>query len=232
MKRTFEAANEDVGSKNKALICELMQGFYTLGWCTGTGGGISILDRASKRLFMAPSGVQKERMVESDMYELDASQPYPWKTLCAPSAPGLKLSECAPLFAAAYELRGAGAVLHSHALSACLVTTLPAVKAVGEWSITGFEMIKGIRGHKNTDKLVVPVIANTEREAELTERLRGAIAKYPLTYAVLVEHHGVYVWGDTWEHAKTQAECYHYLFELSWQLSLAGRFALAPSTRS
>jgi ribulose-5-phosphate 4-epimerase/fuculose-1-phosphate aldolase len=45
---------------------------------------------------------------------------------------------------------------------------------------------------------VVPVIANTEREAELTERLKAAIAQYPRTYAILVENHGVYIWGDSW----------------------------------
>jgi len=187
-----------------------------------------VLDREAKILYMAPSGVQKERMKEEDLFELDVSKPYPWNTLCAPTHPSLKLSECAPLFAAAFELRNAGAVLHSHALSCALITNIPEVKAKGVWAITGFEMIKGIRGHKNTDTLIVPVIKNTEREIELTERLKAAIAQYPTTCAVLVENHGVYIWGDSWEHAKTQAECYHYLFDLTWQLHLAHLYSLPP----
>jgi len=210
----------------KALICELMRGFYAQGWCSGTGGGISILDRDSKVLYMAPSGVQKERMKSEDIFELDASKPFPWSVLCSPTTASMKLSECAPLFAAAYEIRSAGAVLHSHALNCALVTTIPEVKEKGYWAVTGFEMIKGIRNHKNTDTLIVPVIKNTEREAELTERLKAAIEANPKSYAILVENHGVYIWGDSWEHAKTQAECYHYLFDLTWQLHIAGQFTL------
>ena len=29
------------------------------------------------------------------------------------------------------------------------------------------------------------------------------IAQYPETSAILVRRHGVYVWGDTWQQAKT-----------------------------
>lgn len=41
------------------------------GWVSGTGGGISV--RAGDKIVMAPSGVQKERMVPEDMFVLDAS---------------------------------------------------------------------------------------------------------------------------------------------------------------
>ena len=81
-----------------------------------------------------------------------------------------------------------------------------------EFRCTQLEMIKGIKGHGYYDDLEVPIIENTARESELTWSLRQAMEAFPKTYAVLVRRHGVYIWGDTWQQAKTQAECYHYLF--------------------
>ena len=42
--------------------------------------------------------------------------------------------------------------------------------------------------------------------------MAAAIEGYPDVDAVLVAGHGVYVWGATWAQAKTQAECYDFLF--------------------
>ena len=50
-------------------ICELCRKFYTFGWVTGTGGGVSIRD--GKHIFIAPSGVQKELMQPTDMFVMD-----------------------------------------------------------------------------------------------------------------------------------------------------------------
>ena len=54
----------------KELICELCRQFYRQGWVSGTGGGISI--REGDRVYMAPSGVQKERIQPEHLFELDA----------------------------------------------------------------------------------------------------------------------------------------------------------------
>lgn len=81
---------------------------------------------------------------------------------------------------------------------------------------------QGIKGHGFYDTLVVPIIENTAREYELTESLQKAIAAYPKSNAVLVRRHGVYIWGDDWAHAKTQAECYHYLFEAAVEMKNMG----------
>ncbi|CEG78507.1 Putative Methylthioribulose-1-phosphate dehydratase [Rhizopus microsporus] len=48
------------------LIPELCRLFYNLGWVTGTGGGISI--RKGDKVYIAPSGVQKERMEPQDLF--------------------------------------------------------------------------------------------------------------------------------------------------------------------
>lgn len=50
---------------------------------------------------------------------------------------------------------------------------------------------------------MVPIIENTPFEEDLREELDKAIIEYPETCAVLVRRHGVYVWGDTWQQAKT-----------------------------
>lgn len=162
-------------------------------------------------------------------------------------------------------------------------------------------VVQGIEGHGFYGNCVVPIIENTARECELTDRLRQAIKDYPQANAVLVRRHGgcsstvqqaageprrsvqtaaccthchsreaaglrnlhtanskgwqlihrlalcacrrmhpalahqpyrhcaapcltagVYVWGKDWIQAKTQAECYDYLFEAAVKMAQLG----------
>jgi ribulose-5-phosphate 4-epimerase/fuculose-1-phosphate aldolase len=50
-------------------ICSMCRNFYRLGWVSGTGGGISI--RRKEIVYMAPSGVQKEKIRPEDIFVLD-----------------------------------------------------------------------------------------------------------------------------------------------------------------
>ncbi|XP_059662661.1 probable bifunctional methylthioribulose-1-phosphate dehydratase/enolase-phosphatase E1 1 [Cornus florida] len=213
--------------ETKVLISDLCRQFYTLGWVSGTGGSITIkvhddsIPKPNQLILMSPSGVQKERMVPEDMYVLSSSGSILSSPLAKryPHKPP-KCSDCAPLFLKAYETRNAGAVIHSHGMESCVVTMInPSSK---EFRITHMEMIKGIQGHGYHDELVVPIIENTAHEQELTESLAEAIEAYPKTTAVLVRNHGIYIWGDSWISAKTQAECYHYLFDAAIKLHQLG----------
>lgn len=50
--------------------------------------------------------------------------------------------------------------------------------------------LQGIEGHGFYGNCIVPIIENTARECELTDRLRQAIKDYPRANAVLVRRHG------------------------------------------
>ncbi|KAK2586628.1 hypothetical protein KPH14_011675 [Odynerus spinipes] len=198
------------------LIPELCRQFYHLGWVTGTGGGISI--KHENKIYIAPSGVQKERISPDDMFVQDING----KDLELPSAEKkLKKSQCTPLFMCAYLRRNAGAVIHTHSKVALMVTLLWPGK---EFRVSHLEMIKGIRNQKSgkayryDEELVIPIIENTPFEEDLKEELDKAILDYPETCAVLVRRHGIYVWGDTWQQAKTMTECYDYLFDVAIQM--------------
>lgn len=195
-----------------ALICDLARSFYDLGWASGTGGGICIRD--GDRVVLAPSGVQKERMQPGQMFTmaLDGS------VLTRPDDAALRPSECSSLFLKAINLRGAGAVIHSHSIHAVMATLI----FEKEFSVSHLEMIKGIEGMGYGDRLVVPIIDNTARECDLADSLEAAILAYPETHAVLVRRHGVYVWGPDWVRAKTQAECYDYLFRAAVEMRRLG----------
>ncbi|HEX6096864.1 MAG TPA: methylthioribulose 1-phosphate dehydratase [Thermoanaerobaculia bacterium] len=194
------------------LICDLARSFYDLGWASGTGGGICI--REGDEIVMAPSGVQKERMRPEQMFRLAPDG----AVLSRPEDPSLHPSECSSLFLKAINLRGAGAVIHSHSIHAVMATLLFET----EFAISHLEMIKGIAGMGYRDRLVVPIIDNTARECDLADSLEAAILAYPETHAVLVRRHGVYVWGPDWVRAKTQAECYDYLFRAAVEMRRLG----------
>ena len=222
----------------RVLIPELCRQFYDLKWVTGTGGGMAMLHDGD--YYLAPSGVQKERMQSDDLFVLRDPTPLqllspippfpllpnrPIMTVSAPPADRrYGPSQCTPLFFEAFTQRSARACIHTHSQAAMLVTLM----CDKEFRITHQEMIKGIRvgstkaNYRYFDELVVPIIDNTPEEADLTDWLAAALRDYPDTNAVLVRRHGVYVWGESWEKAKTMCECYDYLFEVAVEMHKLG----------
>lgn len=196
---------------------------YHQGWVTGTGGGISI--KLDDEIYIAPSGVQKERIQIDDMFIQNMEGE---DLVVPPEYKKLKKSQCTPLFMVAFRDRNAGACIHTHSPNAVMATLLWPGK---EFRITHQEMIKGVfdqelnRYLRYDEELVVPIIENTPFEKDLEESLTKAIQEYPGTTAVLVRRHGIYVWGDTWQKAKTQCECYDYLFNIAIEMK---KFGLDP----
>lgn len=91
----------------------------------------------SSQIYIAPSGVQKERICPEDIFVQDiAGQDLE----LPPPEKKLKKSQCTPLFMCAYISRNAGAVIHTHSKFAVMATLLwPGT----EFRVTHLEMIKG-----------------------------------------------------------------------------------------
>jgi methylthioribulose-1-phosphate dehydratase len=197
--------------ETKVLLCELLRLFYDKGWVSGTGGGICG-PTDDGNLFLAPTGVHKERIQPDDFFVV---RPADGSVVHGAADASLRPSECNGIFCAVARARGARGVMHSHALSAVLAADL-----AGEddhVAIQRLEMLKGIRDVGNEDVHLVPVIRNTRREHELTEQVEKVLAdeRFARAFAILVADHGAYIWGeDVWE-AKRHAEVYHFLFEAS-----------------
>jgi methylthioribulose-1-phosphate dehydratase len=193
-------------SDQRELLCEMLRLFYEKGWVSGTGGGICALESPG-RLLLAPTAVHKELVKPQDLFVLNVES---GEVLESPDA--LRPSECRDIFRTIIRERGAGAVVHSHALSAVLACDLT---QSDELAITDLEMLKGIPGVANTDEHLVPVVDNTPTEPELVAAVEDVLRdpRFADACAIGVRDHGAYLWGaDIWE-AKKHTEVYHFLFE-------------------
>jgi methylthioribulose-1-phosphate dehydratase len=225
------------------LICELCRLFYDNNWVTGTGGGISIRDVEGPNpdlVYIAPSGVQKERIQPWEMFLVELPDE---KIIRTPNdipkeltkSYKYKPSACTPLFISCYTLRDAGACIHTHSQHAVMMTLF--LENEKEFTISHIEQIKAlpkleyneetkkiekVGSMEYYDKLVIPIIENTPHEEDLTDSLQEAIKNYPSASAVLVRRHGIYVWGETVWKAKVYNEAIDYLLELAVKMKLAG----------
>ncbi|KAL5205056.1 hypothetical protein ABZP36_009927 [Zizania latifolia] len=185
----------DAVREARELVAELCRHFYAQGWVTGTGGSITV--KAND-----PALPLAERLI-----------------VMSPS--GVQKERMVP--EDMYVMSADGKVLSSPVSKPWPYKPPKCTDCAPLFmKITHMEMIKGIKGHGYHDELVIPIIENTPYEYELTDSLAEAIAAYPKATAVLVRNHGIYVWGDSWINAKTQAECYHYLFDAAIRLYQLG----------
>jgi len=215
-------SSTDADWQARERVCALCRHMYQIGWASGTGGGFSL--RQGDRIYIAPSAVPKESIEPEEVYvtDLDGKILVPGRArpggIVAQCGTSLKISACTPLFLAAYQHRGAGAVLHSHSVHACLAS----VVFGRSFRVRGLEMVKGIEGGHVDVVHEVPILDNTPFEAELEDSVRKAMIDHPQSSAVLVRGHGVYIWGRDWVHVKGQAECYDFLFQTAVRLHELG----------
>lgn len=107
-------------------------------------------------------------------------------------------------------------ILHTHSKAATLMSHLQL--EYGFVIFEGYEVQKGlpnISTHESTVK--VPIFKNDQDMVRFCNQLRA----YEVSLrnnAFLMEKHGIYVWGETFEEVKRYLEIYEYLLDLELTL--------------
>lgn len=188
-------------------LCEVGRLFGERQWCLATGGNFSVrIDTA--HCLITRSGVDKSQLSVGDLMVCDLDG--------APADAALKPSAETALHTCLYKLdERTCSVLHTHSV----VSTVVSRAANADLVLHGFEMQKAIEGVKSHDeRLVVPVLENSQDIAELTEAVRERYALGHLrACGFLVRGHGLYAWGETIAAAKRHVEGLEFLLSCWWQ---------------
>ena len=189
-----------------ALLAGEAARFAGLGWMRATSGNLStVLQRDPLRLAVTSSGVDKGELSPDDVVVVDARGAVVPIDGLEPRRPSAE----AGLHARVADVTGAGAVVHVHVLSA--------VVAAAVWpdgiDVSGVEMVKAFGRDAEHEVVRIPVIENDQDMDVLGDRfVESSVDGVP---AVVVAHHGLYVWGDTLHQAR------HHTESIEWLLSCA-----------
>lgn len=161
---------EEQAQTVRCLVAQLCEKLFFLGWATGTSGAVSLrvrrnyIEEGEWRVFVTPSGMQKEDMIADDIFEMNMDE-----QITVPSETmGLRLSACTSLWFIVYRHRpSATCVIHTHSMNAVIATLLDSTEESKSLKITNLEMLKGVGNHQNNDILEIPIIDNRPTEGML-----------------------------------------------------------------
>jgi methylthioribulose-1-phosphate dehydratase len=196
--------DEDLLRQEVEELCATARQCYARGWVPATSGNFSL--RWGGRVFITASGLDKGRLRPEDLLEIDAHG-------TVRSGKGRPSAETG-LHAVIYRERvDARAILHVHSVWNTLLSgRFESDRFV---ALRGYELLKGLAGvstHEHEER--VPVIANTQEYASLTEKLTGVLQGNPNAHGVLLSRHGLYTWGESVAEARRHLEALEYLFEV------------------
>lgn len=197
MVRTVALTREEA----RTQVIALARACADRGWTPATAGNFSVR-LGDGRGAITRSGADKGRLEPEDVLLLPLGE-----------APPRAASAEAPIHWKLYrDDREIGAVAHAHPPS---ITTLSlGADALAGLKLEGLELLKvlpGITTHEVS--ITVPVLPNTQDMAGLGERLTWN-RRVP---ALILQGHGIYVWGTDAEAAFRHMEALEYMFDLEFR---------------
>ena len=195
--------------KVRQQLTDIIKFFNQRGWSPATSTNYSFRtpEVEEPTYTISKSGIDKQFFNEQDFMHIDTAGK------ATADYAGMKSSAETLLHTMLYsQFADCQAVLHTHSL---LSTVLSAQyeKEKG-FFIEQLEVLKAIRGITTHEaKLWVPIFANSQDIATLSQEVKAYLDQNPQTFGFLLAGHGLYAWGNSLAEAKRHIEAFEFLFE-------------------
>ena len=187
-------------------LCRTVSKLHALGWAPGTGGNFSVtLSREPLRLLITQSGRDKGRLDPARDLVVVGPDGRP-----ADGGEGRPSAETL-LHCTIAGVAGAGATLHTHSVAATLLGEHFLAK--GGFTLTGYEMLKGLGVETHEARIWVPVLDNSQDMVGLSGEVRSLLEAGPAAPGFLLAGHGLYAWGADLDEARRHVEVFEFLLE-------------------
>lgn len=195
------------------LLAELGRSFYARGWVLGTSGNFSAVTSWNPlRLAVTATGLDKGSLVPAQIVEVDAGG----TVVAGQGEPSAEVR----LHLMVARTRKAGAVLHTHSTWSTILSDRYGDQ--GSLAITGYEMLKGLKGvGSHEHQAVLPILENSQDVEALARAAERALERQPDCHGFLLRRHGLYTWGQDIAEAKRHVEILEFLLEVVGQPATA-----------
>ena len=183
--------------------------FHSRGWSVGTSSNYSVvLNKEPVELVVTASGADKGRLSQQDFVRIAGNG--------QPVVSGQpKSSAETMLHVVLAPLADVGSILHTHSVWGTLLSDH--YFDAGGFSISGYEMLKGLQGNTTHETSVwVPIFDNTQDIPALAELVRQELDRpdSKMSHGFLIRNHGLYTWGKDVFAARRHIEVFEFLFEV------------------
>lgn len=191
-------------------LAKLVRDLNSTGHNPATSGNYSLrMSDQKEYALVSESGIDKNLFHENNFIPVNIQT-----TKLHPDyiSSGRKSSDETDIHLCLFRATNAQCVLHSHLLEALLFADLYPNQDFIE--LSGMELLKGLKGIKTHETTVkIACFENTQDITHLSGVIENVLKNNPQTYAVMLRHHGIYIWGETVKDAKRHLEVFEYLFK-------------------
>ncbi len=185
-------------------LIEVGRYFHQRGWVPATGGNFSVR-LGSDSVMVSGSGVHKGELRECDFLEVDLAG-----QILGAGKPSYETGLHLQIYRRLPEV---GAVLHVHSVANTVLS-----RCADILRLSGYELLKTLPGAPDPTSVVeVPVFANDQDIASLSECVDRYMQVRSELPAYLIAGHGLYAWGVDVAQARYRVEALEFMFECELQ---------------